>query len=208
MDYSYSLDPTAPKKLSEAWTEFPGGKAWQRQAKSPCRYCNPTVSAEDWFVKPGYVYVGGGDPLDACVPENMSATRLATNVACLPARADEVFLDLSGAQPQPFQKKEFPADSRAACDAGSEMLHNNLGGWGCEKIPGNNGYDATEKECSLVPSLVPECAGKKQNDACSTKLGALAPNSHTECPKARPASPPTSSRRAQSSETFSTLRVP
>ena len=68
MDYSYSLDPTAPKKLSEAWTEFPGGKAWQRQAKSPCRYCNPTVSAEDWFVKPGYVYVGGGEPLDACVP--------------------------------------------------------------------------------------------------------------------------------------------
>ena len=68
MDYSYSLDPTAPKKLSEAWTEFPGGKAWQRQAKSPCRDCNPTVSAEDWFVKPGYVYVGGGEPLDACVP--------------------------------------------------------------------------------------------------------------------------------------------
>ena len=88
------------------------------------------------------------------------------------------------------------------------MLHNNLGGWGCEFIPGNTLYDATKKGCSLVSSLVPGCEGKKQNDACSTKLGVLAPNSHAECPKARPASPPTSSRRAQSSETFSTLRVP
>ena len=88
------------------------------------------------------------------------------------------------------------------------MLHNNLGGWGCERIPDNNGYDATVKKCSSVASLVPGCEGKKQNDACSTKLGVLAPNSHAECPKARPASPPTSSRRAQSSETFSTLRAP
>ena len=29
-----------------------------------------------------------------------SAVRLATNVECLPARYDEVFLDFSGAKPQ------------------------------------------------------------------------------------------------------------
>ena len=87
-------------------------------------------------------------------------------------------------------------------------MHNNLGGWGCEKIEGNAGYEATIKGCSLVPSQLPGCEGKFLDDPCSTKIGALAPNSHAEYPKARPASPPTPSLRAQSSETFSTLRVP
>ena len=72
-DYSYGFDetdPTAVKKLSDDWTPVPGGQPWQRQAKSPCRYCNPTENAEDWFVKPGYVYKGGGAPVDACEPGN------------------------------------------------------------------------------------------------------------------------------------------
>ena len=78
-DYSYGFDetdPTAVKKLSDDWTTFPGGQPWQRQAQSPCRYCNPTENAEDWFLKPGYVYKGGGAPVDACVrvlPFNMPA---------------------------------------------------------------------------------------------------------------------------------------
>ena len=78
-DYSYGFDetdPTAVKKLSDDWTTFPGGQPWQRQAQSPCRYCNPTENAEDWFLKPGYVFKGGGAPVDACVrvlPFNMPA---------------------------------------------------------------------------------------------------------------------------------------
>ena len=72
-DYSYGFDetdPTAVKKLSDDWTSVPGGHPWQRQAQSPCRYCNPTENAEDWFVKPGYIYKGGGAPVDACEPRN------------------------------------------------------------------------------------------------------------------------------------------
>jgi hypothetical protein len=69
-DYSYDGN----KQLSDAWTTVPGGRPWERQAKSPCRYCNPTENAEDWFVKPGYVYEGSGKPLDACVPGNELST--------------------------------------------------------------------------------------------------------------------------------------
>ena len=61
-DYSYDGN----KQLSDAWTPVPGGRPWERQAKSPCLYCNPTENAEDWFVKPGYVYDPSKGVLDAC----------------------------------------------------------------------------------------------------------------------------------------------
>ena len=44
------------------------------------------------------------------------------------------------------------------------MLHNNLGGQGTDGSTNSN---------------VPGCEGKKQDDACSTAMGALAPK-HTE----------------------------
>ena len=43
-----------------------------------------------------------------CHLSAVSATRLATNVACLPSRADEIFLDLSGAKAPAFSKKRIP----------------------------------------------------------------------------------------------------
>ena len=96
------------------------------------------------------------------------AVRLATNVACLPYEANEVFLDLSGARAAAFPKGIPQADALGACGAGASLLHNNLGGMG--NIAGPQSAD------SQLPDA---CVGKKQDDACSTAMGALAPK-HAE----------------------------
>ena len=109
------------------------------------------------------------------------ADRAATNLACLVKYPEEVFLDLTGAITTALPKGIPQADALGVCGAGSSLLHNNLGGMG--NIAGPQSAD------SQLPDA---CVGKKQDDACSTAMGALAPS--TQSPRGRPASPCTSPR--------------
>ena len=109
------------------------------------------------------------------------ADRMATNVVCLVKYPEEVFLDLTGAITTALPKRIPQADALGVCGAGSSFLHNNLGGRG--DISGPSDTD------SQLPGA---CVGKKQDDACSTAMGALAPS--TQSPRGRPASPCTSPR--------------
>ena len=95
-------------------------------------------------------------------------------------------------------QKGFPRLTRSGvCGAGSELLHNNLGGEG--------GRDSEVKD-SLLPAVhYPGCQGKKQGDMCSTAMGALAPS--TQRPKGSACLTVHLVARAQSSGTSSTLRV-
>ena len=92
------------------------------------------------------------------------ADRIATNVACLVKYPEEVFLDLTGAITTALPKRIPQADALGVCGAGSSFLHNNLGGRG--DISGPSDTD------SQLPGA---CVGKKQDDACSTAMGAFGP---------------------------------
>ena len=96
-------------------------------------------------------------------------------------------------EPQHSQKG-FPRLTRSGvCGAGSTLLHNNLGGQGGRGSNTNS-------------LLLGDCQGKKQDDMCSTAMGAFAPS--TQSPNGSACLTVHLVARAQSSETSSTLRVP
>ncbi len=95
-------------------------------------------------------------------------------------------------------QKGFPRLTRSGvCGAGSEMLHNNLGG---------QGGKGKEELSKLDITHYPLCQGKKKNDPCSTAMGALAPS--TQSPEGSACLTVHLVARAQSSETSCRLRIP
>ena len=100
-------------------------------------------------------------------------------------------------EPQHSQQG-FPRLTRSGvCGAGSTFLHNNLGG-----------QQGKGMEDPSLLSIVhyPLCQGKKQNDPCSTAMGALATS--TQSPQGSACLTVHLVARAQSSETSRAISMP
>ena len=82
----------------DAWKQPNGGRS--RCAQGRASAASPRQKTP--LPRPGHTITQLRPVVILCLVSAASAARLATNVACLPYRSDEVFLDLSGARAAAF----------------------------------------------------------------------------------------------------------